>query len=244
MKISKKYNIYKMISTICIISILFSSCVVMHPHNIYAASSVKVQSKARAYVPFSSYIESIEVTLAAKGDYVTNLKTSSSNLKAVETSRTYGSRGNFSNIALYAKKTGTYKLNFDVYKKNKIKRSHHTVTVYAINCNGFWKVNDKYIAKPNTGFSASNANSPYYYTSAKSVKVSFSVPKGCKLIKLEKVNESKDTAQKISNGSVNSLFRTGYSGEYLTNTLFRATLKDTYSNTVITKQMYVWCPPA
>ncbi len=62
----------------------------------------------------------ISVQLGTTGKNIKNLKTNNKNLKAKVTSLSLSSSQNSGYIGVYAKKTGTYKVSFDVYNaKNK-----------------------------------------------------------------------------------------------------------------------------
>lgn len=218
---------------------LFMGVCIVSPRQAQAATAVKVQSKAVAYADIRC-TKLLEVTYPVKGDRIKNLKSSSSNLKIMETEYSYSKSENHSIISYYAKKAGTYKITFDVYKADNKKRSSHSVTVYAGKFQGFWKINDKYYKKW-PGYGGDNGHVTYY-TTASSGKIAFAVPKGGKLLKLEKsyyTAAGKEVKTRISNGTKVSY---NHSSSYYANeTTFTATYKDTYTNKTHSISLIVRC---
>lgn len=219
--------------------LLFVGACLGNTQRVQAATAVKVQSKAVAYTDIR-HTKTLEVTFPEKGDRIKNLKSSSANLKIMETYYSYSKSENQSIISYYAKKTGTYKITFDVYKADNKKRSSHSVTVYANKFQGNWKIDGKYYNKW-SGYGGYNGNVTYY-TTASAGKIAFVLPKGCKLSKLEKWYDTasgKTVTTKISNGAKIPYNRS--SSSITASTTFRATYKDTYTNKTYIMSLTVVC---
>lgn len=135
-----------------------------------AASSIP--SKVRIYSGYASDY-GFEVVLPKTGDTIKNLKSSSKNLLVKRTNISdYSSGSNSWYIGTLAKKEGTYKVTFDIYRSGK-KVSSKTITVYAKNDS----------AVKTCKFSAKVSS--YDLTTAKTSTVKVTMNKGYTLKKIE-----------------------------------------------------------
>ena len=124
------------ILTLALFVTLFSSSAFASEAATKSAAQLKkaIPSKIRIY-PNSEYTSNgLKVVINDDENYITNIKTSSKNLKAKVAYKRYYTNNddNYAAIGLYATKQGTYKLSFDVLnKKGGKKLFTKKVTVYA-----------------------------------------------------------------------------------------------------------------
>ena len=124
------------ILTLALFVTLFSSSAFSSEAATKSVAQLKkaIPSKVRIY-PNSEYTSNgVKVYINNDENYITNIKTSSKNLKAKVAYKNYysSSEDNYASIGLYATKEGTYKLSFDVFnKKGGKKLFTKKVTVYA-----------------------------------------------------------------------------------------------------------------
>ena len=152
------------------------------------------------------WTDAMSITLD-KGDYkIANLKSNSKNLivRTTYVSSSSSSTWNSAQIRMYAKKTGTYKVKFDVVDHSNKVKSSHTVKVYAKN---------DYPIKKITFGGKSN-----FYTVTTKTKGKFKVTmnKGYKLnsIQMTTYNKAgKSTTKKIKNGQTVTLGKYRYIGD-------------------------------
>lgn len=146
-----------------------------------AAGKVYVNSDVRCGVGMK-YYSGVRVTLAGENDRIKNVKVyqgkkKTTNLVVKVTSQR---KGEYAYLTMYAKKAGTYKVTFDVYKDSKTKRTSRTIKVHAQGYNTVIKsvqLNGKNIVE--------DANSAYStYISNKSAKVKFGLADGYKIKKI------------------------------------------------------------
>lgn len=160
-----------------------------------AAGKVVAPKKAICGVG-ASHASSFTVDLAEKGDTIKNIKVyqGSKRTKNLYVRKTYLNKGYesetyseapYARINFYAKKAGTYKIKFDVYKSNKKKRTSRTVSVYA---NGTGDVISSVTidGRNVSGYSA-NYTPTDYYTTKNNGRIKFNLAKGYK-IKNIKIN--------------------------------------------------------
>ncbi len=171
-----------------------------------AAKKVSVAKYVRCGVGVENYT-STSVSMPGKDDNIKNIKVyegkkTTKNLVVKQTYRGGGAYSSLATLTMYAKKKGTYKIKFDVYKSKTSKRSSHTITVYAKrNGGGVLKtvtIDNKKIYDADNHDPNPNTMAGGYYTTAKSGKVKFTLNEGYKITKIE-IYASKN--KKFKNGS-------------------------------------------
>lgn len=207
----------------------------------HESDAVTVKFKSGEYK-----LKNVKCTSKNKGSIIlrTTYVDSHSNQSDYEKDYPYG----YARIGMYARKAGTYKVEFDVVDKSGEKTTHHTVTVYANNKAPFKSV--KLGGKP--------VASLYGYTTMKSGKFKVTMNKKFKLksITMTTFNKNgKAVKKKIKNGAKVTLgsyrYKTdsdrseGY--EYwnaglLAETTFTVTYQDGYSGQIKTSSysFYRW----
>ncbi len=136
----------------------------------------------------------ISVQLGTNGKNIKNVKTNNPNLKAKVTSLSIDSSQNSGYIGVYAKKTGTYKVSFDVYNAKNKKVKSLSVKVRVLKPT----VSNHYPFKSIT-FDGKTYDSQNLYTKD-SVKINVKMNKGYTLKKIEYRTFSKPkTAYSTSN---------------------------------------------
>lgn len=127
-KISNKW--FLLVIGLCI---LLGSGMSVSAANSVAPSKVHITAKYNGYQNY--YATPIAFDLKAKGDTIANLKSSSSNLLTRQTYKDVkAEEGYFHShvgIGIYAKKSGTYTVTFDILDENGKKKSTEKVKVYA-----------------------------------------------------------------------------------------------------------------
>lgn len=185
------------------------------PTPVAAAERGSVPSKVRIYAKsYDNY--AIEFNYANAGDQIKNIKTSSTNLVAKQTYQREESTQfsnepeNYARIGLYAKKEGKYTVKFDIYSKDgAVKRSSHTVTVFAKNDSpvSSIKLDGKDLWDMNySGF-----------TTKKSGKLSIKMASGYKLQKIQirtYDKDGKEVVKTVKNNSKITLGKYAYSYKY------------------------------
>ena len=193
-----------------------------------------------------------------QGDYqIANVTSSNANL-VCRTTYTYVSsdeqrysdlKWGSGRISLFAKKKGTYTVDFDVIGRDKAVRSHHSVKVYA---------NDEMAIKKAT-FAGSEDN--FYRISGKTKgKFKVAMTKGYKLLSIKMVTYDKDgqaVEKTIKNGKSVKLGKYRYrskgnkseSSEWwyanlLASTSFSVTYTDKYTKLPKTTTYYTYCVPS
>lgn len=161
---------------------VFGSVVVIQPQEVVAATSVQVPSDVRCGVGMQ-WAASFRVYLVAKGDKIAKLKSSSKNLVAKVTYNHNNSTNPYADITYYAKKKGTYKLKFDVRTSYNSKRTSRTVKVHAA---GTDLMIDK-VTINGKAVKAQGYELNEHFTTKKNGKVKFTMPKGCKIKKIQVV---------------------------------------------------------
>lgn len=188
-----------------------------------AATTVSSPNYIRCGVGMKNYTAAY-VSMPGKDDNIKNIKVyegnkTTKNLVVKQTSRTkntysgatYGSNAT---LTLYAKKKGTYKIKFDVYKSKSAKRSSHTITVRARGNSS--SALDSVTVDGKKVCDANKNNVNYsYYTTAKSGKVKFALDEGCKITRIEmatynKKNASAQTKKSFKNGRKATFGKYGY----------------------------------
>lgn len=183
---------------------------------VQAASKAKVTKKVRMYM-YDSNIDvdssAISVEFANKGDKIKNLKTNSKDLVAIQTGKSassYTDSKDTATIGLIAKKTGTYKVTFDVFPQSgKKKRSSHTVTV---------KVDNRPVVVKFAGKQVNGKDS--VYTKKSKGKLSVKLLKGLKLRKIElgyydkKGDWKTKTVKNNKNINLSAFFNYKYNDKY------------------------------
>lgn len=158
-------------------------------------------------------------------------------------------------LTLYAKKKGTYKIKFDVYKNKKSKRSSHTITVRA-NGNSASVLNKVTVDGKkvyDADKATNNDNSYAYYTSAESGKVKFTLDEGCKITKITvstyKKNSNSATSKKsFKNGKRITFGKDGYTTFYSNDwhkpmwgsTAFEIIYRDKNDKKLHSEQFYIY----
>ena len=238
--------------------LVLGSVVVLPPQEVSAAV-MSYPKKVRAGVG-ANYSSSITVNFAKKGDVVKNLKFDKKALMIKKT-RTYSYVDSYVNeqgkvvteesfytrFTFYAKKAGTHKIKFDIFRKGKKVGKTKTIEVVAAG-NGALissvKVGGKNVIENNMhGYS--------YPATSKKAKVSFTLAKGAKITKVEvgkydkkgklvykKVNKKGSTVTFSTIGyGYDSKYTSTYSNysyntwqrDYWAYTNFRITYTDSYS---------------
>lgn len=127
-KISNKW--FLLVIGLCI---LLGSGMSVSAANSLAPSKVHITAKYNGYQNY--YETPIAFDLKAKGDTIANLKSSSANLLTRQVYKDIrAEEGYFHShvgIGIYAKKSGTYTVTFDILNKNGKKKSTEKVKVYA-----------------------------------------------------------------------------------------------------------------
>lgn len=110
----------------------------------YAQAASKVKVPKALHMGVGKWDDDIiSIQFNQLNDYITNLKTSSKNLKVKVTEidrQNYGSRSNRADIGIYAIKKGTYTLSFDIYGGNDKKESSHSIKIYVNNDGALKKI--------------------------------------------------------------------------------------------------------
>ncbi len=140
----------------------------------------------------------IPVQLGTSGKNIKNVKTSDKNLKAKVTRLSVSTSQNSGYIGVYAKKTGKYKVSFDVYnaKNKKIKTLSVKVNVIepdASNASPF-----KSVTFDNKEYNFENT-----VYSKNSVKINVKMNNGYKLKRIEYKAYSKPASRSTSSNSIN-----------------------------------------
>ncbi len=183
-----KRKIYvKALSLLLAFAFIFGAGFAAGGRDVQAASSVYVVSKARCGVGMR-YSSTVTVNLVASTDTIKNIKVYSGTKGSKKTSnlvvkRTYQYKSSYrpyADLTFYAKKAGTYRIKFDVYKSSKSKRTSRTVTVFA---SGYGSSISK-VTLDKTTATSSAANMSSYYTTKSSAKVKFTMAKGLKIKKI------------------------------------------------------------
>lgn len=208
-----------------------------------AAGSVYVNSDVRCGVGMR-YSSAIKVSLVDTNDTIKNIKVyqgkkKTNNLVVKLTEKNTGSYSPYAYLTIYAKKAGTYKIKFDVYKSSKRKRTSRTVRVHAQGYNSVIssvKLNGKNIIK-------SSSDTYSAYVSNKSAKVKFGLSNGYKIKKITvsyRDQNGREKTKNFKNGKKLNLGNYGYS--YDNNnywqkgmwayTKFTITYKDKYAQDV------------
>lgn len=151
-----------------------------------AAIKVWAPSNVRCGVGMR-YAASARIDLVSPKDTIKNIKAyqgkkRTSNLIVKQTYRYHSeyTSSPYATLTFYAKKTGTYKIKFDVYKTAKSKRTSREITVHAKGYGGVISsvsLNGKYIIKDSKDCSS-------YYYHGSSAKVKFGLAKGYKIKKI------------------------------------------------------------
>jgi hypothetical protein len=249
------YSAKRFKSFICAVLALvlvFGSVVVLPPQEVSAATKLTYQTKVRAGVGIR-YSNSVDINFAKIGDTVKNVKFDKKAL-AVKKTRTYSrvdgtDSYSYVRFTFYAKKAGTHKIKFDIFRNGKKSGKTKTITVYAAG-NGALitsaKINGKNVI-------ANNLNGYSYTTTRKKDKVSFGLAKGAKITKVEVGKRDKNgkmnykTVNKKGSTVTYGLYGYGYDNKYTSSysnysyntwqrdyfaeTQFRITYTDSYSTT-------------
>lgn len=155
-----------------------------------AATTPSVSKNVDVYY-YPSYPDvndyAISVNLGTYGKNIKNIKTNSKNLKAKLTSLNLNTTQNTGYIGVYAKKTGNYKVTFDVYNAKNKKVKSLSVKVRVLSA----------VSSNNYPFKSLTFDGKYYdystlYTKG-SVKINVKMNKGYKLKKIEYRTYSKPT---------------------------------------------------
>ncbi len=172
--------------------------------DVSAASKATVTSKIRIY-PGDLWNQTIDVSYVNCGDKIKNLKTSSANLLARQSSQISSSSDpGTANITLYAKKAGTYKVSFDIYSRDgKTKRSSHAVTVYAKS------------DLPMKSFKFANSTKDLFTLTTKTKgKIAASLNKGYTLKKIQVITSDKNGEKVTKTVKNNSTITLGIYADY------------------------------
>lgn len=193
------------------------------------------------------YGNSFIVDLVEKNDSIKNIKVYQGNKKTknLVVKRTYQYRGYdssttapYARIEFYAKKAGSYKIKFDVYKNSKKKRASRTVNVYA---NGTGNVISSVTVDGwNVSGYSGNYSPSEYYTTKNSGKINFKLSKGYKIknIKMfyynkngKEVSKTFKNGKKATFGKYASSYSSSYSSgsEMWATTRFEITYKNAYA---------------
>ena len=196
-------------------------------------NSMKAEAETKALV--AKYIrcgvgmrnyKSMAVQMPGKDDNVKNIKVyegnkTTKNLVVKQTSKTKNTSATYKSsaaFALYAKKKGTYKIKFDIYKSKNSKRSSHTITVRARGNNGGALDTVTVDGKKVYDVNKNNEDYYFYYTTAKSGKVKFKLDEGCKITGITmltyKKNSSAQTAKSFKNGKKATFGKYAYTYSY------------------------------
>lgn len=241
--------------------ILMGSGISASAANTVAPSRVHITA---AYNGYNNYYETpIAFDLKSKGDRIANLKSSSSNLLTWQTYKDVKSEDGYFHshvgIGIYAKKSGTYTVTFNILNKNGKKKSTEKVTVYA----------DKNQPIKSVTFSGKKINSVLFTASLTSGRVKVTMNKGYKLKKIEvgtwktvatqNGTESKLVYKTIQNNAVLKLgkkcfqsdtiegnLKKGYYHEYYANDMWaahviRVTYVDKYTGKTMTNTEHDIC---
>lgn len=145
-----------------------------------SAASLSYPTKLHIGLGYAN-ADAIEIKLASAGDKIKNIKSSSKNLIAYQTSLdiyrssySQSDERNAAGIGVYAKKKGTYTVKFSIYDKSGKKKSTKSVKIYANNDSAVksFKVDGKDIYSLN-------------YVNKKTAKIKVTMNKGYKLKKIE-----------------------------------------------------------
>lgn len=215
-------------------------------------TTTEVQA-ATIYVPNNQrcgvgprYYSNADIYLASSSNVIKNIKTYSGkrrtqNLvvkqtykyKYKEASRPY------LRLTFYAKKTGTYRITFDIYKDSKAKKKMTSRTI-KIHASTFGSIVSKVNLNGKSIIGKNPSNRSTYYTSLSSARVKFSLAKGCRIrgIKVVKRDQNgNDRTYGFSNGRKVSLGRYGvfsdddysWSRGMWASTTFKITYRDSYA---------------
>lgn len=224
MKIMKK--VVSFMLALCLVAGLMA----IPATDVSAATKATVTTKIRVY-PGVIWSSTIQVSYANCGDKIKNLKTSSSNLVAKQSYQSTSSYDTgYANIELYAKKSGTYKVKFDIYSRDgKTKRSSHTVTVYAKS------------DSPVKSFKFANSTNDFYSLTTKTKgKISLSMNKGYTLKKIEVITYDKNGKKVVKSVKNNATITLGnyasysdWSSDYGDNSYYESWSNDVFAQTQI-----------
>lgn len=185
---------------------------------ITASAATSIPSKIRIF-PGNVDNYAVNFDLPAVGDKIKNLKSSNKNLYVKQTGKndhkdSWDSSNDGSSVilGLYAKKSGTYKVTFDIYSSKNKKKSSKSITVYA--------KSDSPIKKFTYNGKAYN----YNVNDAASGKIKVTMNSGYKLKKIEvgkyqvkNTTSGKESAIKyttVKNGSKITLSKVPYTYEF------------------------------
>jgi hypothetical protein len=119
-----------MVAMVMLLSVLLVPSIPAKASEMYGAVPQKIRINVQ-----EQDVTALSFDYAVYGEYVTNIKTSSKNLKAkqvVDYQETgLEDNSNYAQIGLYAFKKGTYKVTFDINNADGTKKESHKVTVYA-----------------------------------------------------------------------------------------------------------------
>lgn len=190
------------------------------------------------------YYKTARIDLVSGEDTIKNIKVyqgkkKSKNLVAKLTALSHSDYSPYAYITYYAKKPGTYKIKFDVYKSKKSKRTSRVITVHA---QGY----DSSIVA--VSFNGKNIVKDYKdcyscYTDRKSGKIKFTLAKGYSIKKIRMSYRDQNGDWKtiaFKNGKKATFGRYGYSSDtesYWSKdmwalTQFEITYKDRYAQNV------------
>ncbi len=178
-----------------------------------AATKVSITKYIRCGVGMRHNI-STDVYMPGKDDNIKNIKVykgkkTTKNLVVKQTSRskntgTYDNYGSVARLTMYAKKKGTYKIKFDVYKSKTTKRSSHTITVRARGNTDSALDSVTIDGKKVYDVNKNSAFTFFCYTTATSGKVKFTLDDGCKIKNITMRTYKRDSNpvnKKFKNGS-------------------------------------------
>lgn len=211
-----------------------------------AAGKVNAPKKAICGVG-ARYGNSFTVDLVEKSDTIKNIKAYQGNAKTKNliVKKTYQFRGDdfstiepYARIEFYAKKAGSYKIKFDVYKSSKKKRASRTVNVYANGTGGV--ISSVTIDGLNVSGYSGNYNPSEYYTTKNSGKINFKLSKGYKIKSIKMIyhgKNGKEVTKTFKNGKKATFGKYAYSysssysssSEMWATTRFEITYKNAYA---------------
>lgn len=209
------------------------------------AASIYVPNDRRCGVG-PRYYSTADIYLASRTNVIKNIKVYSGKKRTnnLVIKQTYKYKYEYATspyirMTFYAKKTGTYKVSFDIYKNSKAKRKMASRTM-RIHASTFGSVVSK-VAVNGKDVIGQNPNNQYsYYTSLRSAKVKFSLAKGCRIRSIKVIRRDQngnDRTYSFSNGKKVSFGTYGIfnDDEYSWNrgmwsyTTFRITYRDSYA---------------
>ena len=196
---------------------VFGSVVALQPQEVAAATSVQVPSNVRCGVGMQ-WSGGFYVDFVAKGDYIAKLKSSSKNLVVKVTYAKKSNSDPYAYVTFYAKKKGTYKIKFNV-NNGKSKRTSRTVKVHAAGTN---LMIDK-VTINGKAVKAQGSALNEHFTTKKNGKVKFTMPKGCKIKKIQVVKYDQNgnsvpknfkNGKKVTFGTVGESYNNSYPNTY------------------------------